>query len=290
MRIGAHMSVAGGVSNAVERAVLHGCEALQIFTKNSRQLLGKPLEPADIRAFRRRVRETGLTPVVSHASYLINLATASPGLRGPTLTAFVDELDRAHDLGLLGVVIHPGVCTTGTEQDGLRLIADAIRFAFTSRPRRKTMVLLEHTAGQGRTLGHRFEHLAAIIELLDGSPLVGVCLDTCHLVASGYDIVSETGYRDTFSTFDRLIGFDRLKVFHGNDSKRPCGSRVDRHEHIGQGCLGLEPFRRLLHDRRFRHLPILIETEKATSVTKPNSIAIDRYDMQNLDTLRSLRL
>jgi deoxyribonuclease-4 len=285
------MSVAGGVSNAVERAVLHGCEALQIFTRNSRQLrLGKPLDPADVRRFRRRINETGITPVVSHASYLINLATASPALRGPTLTAFVDELDRAHDLGLLGVVIHPGVCTTGTEDAGLFLIADAIQFAFKARPRRKTMVLLEHTAGQGRTLGHRFEHLAAIIDRLDGSPLVGVCLDTCHLVASGYDIVSEAGYRETFAAFDRLIGFDRLKVFHGNDSKRPCGSRVDRHEHIGKGCLGLEPFRRLLHDRRFSHLPILIETEKAASVTKPGTIASDRYDMRNLKTLRRLRL
>lgn len=225
----------------------------------------------------------------SGASYLINLATASPALRGPTLTALVDELDRAHDLGLLGVVIHPGVCTTGTEEAGLLLIADAIRFAFTARPRRKTMVLLEHTAGQGRTLGHRFEHLAAIIDQLDGSPLVGVCLDTCHLVASGYDIVSDAGYRDTFAAFDRLIGFDRLKVFHGNDSKRPCGSRVDRHEHIGQGCLGLATFRRLLQDRRFNHLPILIETEKASSITKPGEIEVDRYDMRNLDTLRNLR-
>jgi deoxyribonuclease-4 len=248
------MSVAGGVSKAVERAVLHGCEALQIFSKNARQLLGKPLDPADIRTFRRRIDETGITPVVSHASYLINLATASPTLRGPTLAAFIDELDRAHALGLLGVVIHPGVCTTGTEEAALRLIADAIRSAFKVRPRRKTMVLLEHTAGQGRTVGHRFEHLAAIIGHLNGSPRVGVCLDTCHLVASGYDIVSEAGYRETFDDFNRIVGLDRIKVFHGNDSKRPCGSRVDRHEHIGQGCLGLDPFRRLLHDSRFSHL------------------------------------
>jgi len=283
------MSVAGGVSNAVERAVLHGCEALQIFSKNARQLLGKPLDPADVRTFRRRIDETGIAPVVSHASYLINLATASPTLRGPTLAAFIDELDRAHALGLLGVVIHPGVCTTGTEEAALRLIADAIRSAFKVRPRRKTMVLLEHTAGQGRTVGHRFEHLAAIIRHLNGSSRVGVCLDTCHLVASGYDIVSEAGYRETFDDFDRIVGLDRIKVFHGNDSKRPCGSRVDRHEHIGQGCLGLDPFRRLLHDPRFSHLPILIETEKATSVTKPNSIVVDRYDLHNLDTLRALR-
>jgi deoxyribonuclease IV len=282
------MSVAGGVSNAVERAVLHGCEALQIFSKNARQLLGKPLAPADVRTFRRRIEETGITPVVSHASYLINLATASPALREPALAALVDELDRAEALGLLGVVIHPGVCTSGTEDAALRLIADAIRFAFKARPRRKTMILLEHTAGQGRTLGHRFEHLAAIIEHVNGSPRVGVCLDTCHLVASGYDIVSEAGYRDTFDAFDRIVGLDRLQVFHGNDSKRPCGSRVDRHEHIGKGCLGVEPFRRLLNDPRFSHLPILIETEKAGD-TKPNTIVIDRYDQRNLDMLRRLR-
>jgi len=289
MRIGAHMSVAGGISNAVERAVLHGCEALQIFSKNARQLRGKPLDPADVRTFRRRIEETGITPVVSHASYLINLATASPALREPTLAAFVDELVRAEALGLLGVVIHPGVCTSGTEDAALGLIADAIRLAFKARPRKKTMVLLEHTAGQGRTLGHRFEHLAAIIERVNGSARVGVCLDTCHLVASGYDIVSESGYHDTFNAFDRIVGLERLRVFHGNDSKKPCGSRVDRHEHIGQGCLGLEPFRRLLHDPRFSQLPILIETEKSGN-TRPNVIGIDRYDMQNLDTLRSLRL
>src|SRR5215203_5294422 len=288
VRIGAHMSVAGGVANAVERAVLHRCESLQLFTKNSRQLLGKPLDPSDVRRFRRHIDETGITPVVSHASYLINLATASPTLRPPTLAAFVDELDRAHALGLLGVVIHPGVCVTGTEEAGLQLIADAIRTAFKAHPRRKTMVLLEHTAGQGRTLGHRFEHLAAIIDQLNGSSRVGVCLDTCHLVASGYDIVSEAGYRDTFASFDRIVGFGRLKVFHGNDSKRPCGSRVDRHEHIGEGCLGEEPFRRLFHDARFTGLPILIETAKARGSERPGAIVADPFDVKNLATLRRL--
>jgi deoxyribonuclease-4 len=281
------MSVAGGVSKAVERAVLHRCESLQIFSKNARQLLGKPLDAAEVRTFRRRVEETGLAPVVSHASYLINLATAS-AMREVTLTSFIDELDRAEALGLLGVVIHPGVCTEGTEDDGLRRIADAIRYAFSKRRRQRAMVLLEHTAGQGRTLGYRFEHLAAIIDHLDGSPRVGVCLDTCHLVASGYDIVSEAGYRRTFRAFDRLVGFDRLRVFHGNDSKKPCGSRVDRHEHIGKGCLGIEPFRRLLNDRRFSRLPILIETEKSIN-HRPGTIEVDPQDMKNLDTLRMLR-
>jgi deoxyribonuclease IV len=289
MRIGAHMSVAGGVSRAVERALLHGCEALQIFAKNASQWRGKPLDPAEVRLFRRRIDETGITPVVSHASYLINLATTFPVLREQSIAAFVDELDRAHALGLLGVVIHPGTCTAGTDADALRLIAEAIREAFAARPRRKTMVLLEHTAGQGRTLAYRFDHLAAIIEHLNGSPRIGVCLDTCHLVASGYDIVTESGYRDTFKQFDRLVGIDRLKVFHGNDSKKPCGSRVDRHEHVGQGCLGEEPFRRILHDRRFAGLPILIETEKSWGSEKAGALVADPLDVKNLETLRRLR-
>jgi deoxyribonuclease-4 len=151
-------------------------------------------------------------------------------------------------------------------------------------------VLLEHTAGQGRTVGHRFEHLAAILEHLNGSPRVGVCLDTCHLVASGYDIVSAPGYEHTFTTLDRLVGLERVKVFHGNDSKKPCGSRVDRHEHIGEGCLGLEPFRRLLNDPRFADRAILIETEKTSRSSKPTSIEADPLDVKNLSTLRSLRI
>ena len=289
LRIGAHMSVAGGVSKAVERAVVHGCEALQIFTKNASQWLGKPLDPAEIRLFRRRIEETGITPAVSHASYLINLATTFPVLREQSIAAFVDEIDRAEALGLLGVVIHPGTCTAGPDDEALRLIADAIRVAFRARPRGKTMVLLEHTAGQGRTLGHRFEHLATVITHLRGSKRVGVCLDTCHLVASGYDITTDAGYRDTFEQFDRIVGIERLKAFHGNDSKRPCGSRVDRHEHIGNGCIGREPFRRLLHDERFRGLPILIETEKTHGAEKKGAIVADPLDVRNLETLRRLR-
>ena len=289
MRIGAHMSVAGGVSNAIARAQLHGCEALQIFTKNANQWLGKPLPEEEIRIFRERAEASGIRPIVSHASYLINLATANPALRAQSIAAFIDELDRAEALGLRGVVIHPGTCTSGTEEDALRLIADAIRTAFAARSPGQTMVLLEHTAGQGRTVGHRFEQLAAIIEHLDGAARVGVCLDTCHLVASGYDIVSEQGYEETFNAFDRIIGVSRLVAFHGNDSKRPCGSRVDRHEHIGEGCLGLEPFRRILADSRFAGLPILIETEKSPATGRAGAITLDPLDVKNLDTLRKLR-
>jgi len=289
MRIGAHMSVAGGVSKAVDRAVVHGCEALQIFTKNANQWSAKPLDRSEIRVFRERIEQTGITPVVSHASYLINLATTFPILREQSIAAFVDEIDRAEALGLLGVVIHPGTCTAGPDEEALRLIADAIGMAFKARPRARTMVLLEHTAGQGRALGHRFEHLAAVIGHLRGSRRVGVCLDTCHLLASGYDIATEAGYRDTFEQFDRLVGIDRLKVFHANDSKKPHGSRVDRHAHIGEGCVGLEPFRRLFHDPRFAGLPILIETEKSKGAEKRGVVVEDPLDMKNLGILRRLR-
>jgi deoxyribonuclease-4 len=283
------MSVAGGVSKAVDRAVVHGCEALQIFSKNASQWKSKPLEPLEVRAFRRRVEETGISPVVAHASYLINLATSFPLLRERSIAAFNEELDRAEALGLLGVVVHPGTCTAGSEDDALRLVAQAIRAVFKARPRRKTIVLLEQTAGQGRTVGHRFEQLASIIEQSNGAPRVGVCLDTCHLVAAGYDIVSESGYRETFAALDRIVGLERVKLFHANDSKRPCGSRVDRHEHIGRGCLGLEPFRRLLHDERFAVLAMLIETEKATRSERGGTIVADPFDVENLATLRRLR-
>ncbi len=283
------MSVAGGVSKAVDRAVLHGCESLQIFSRNASRWAAPPLDPAEVRRFRARIDETGITPVVSHGSYLINLATTFPALRELSRTALIDELDRADALGLLGVVIHPGTCTAGSEDDALELVAASIRAALKARPRRSTMVLLEHTAGQGRTVGHRFEHLAAIIDRLDGSPRVGVCLDTCHLVASGFDIVTDQGYADTFAALDRVVGLARVKVFHGNDSKKPCGSRVDRHEHIGQGCLGLEPFRRLLNDPRFADLPLLIETEKSAGTWKAGAILEDPLDRKNLDTLRGLR-
>ena len=289
LRIGAHMSVAGGVSKAVDRAAAHGCEALQIFTKNGNRWLGKALDPTDVRRFRARLEETAIRPAVSHASYLINLATTFDPLRRQSIDAFIDELDRADALGLLGVVVHPGTCTAGSEEEGLRLIAAAIGEALAARAGSQAMVLLEHTAGQGRTLGYRFEHLAAIIDHLDGSHRVGVCLDTCHLVASGYDIVTDAGYCETFDAFDRLVGLGRLKVFHANDSKKPCGSRVDRHEHIGRGCLGEEPFRRLLHDPRFDGLPLLIETEKSPGSSRPGSIVLDPLDVQNLDTLRRLR-
>ena len=284
---GAHMSVAGGLPRAVERAVVHRCDALQIFAKNANQWRGRELPREEIREFRAKVRAARIGPVVSHASYLINLASTNPVLRQQSLDAMGDEIDRAEALGLLGVVLHPGAYTIGSEADGLTLIADALLDLLRARRRGKTMVLLENTAGQGTTLGATFEQLASIVARTGDHRRIGVCLDTCHLLAAGYDVSTPEGYASTFKQFGRLIGFERLKVFHMNDSKKPLGSRVDRHEHIGQGHLGLEPFRRIVNDRRFRDLPMLLETAKAEG--KPTGpIAIDPLDEQNLSTLRSL--
>jgi deoxyribonuclease-4 len=185
--------------------------------------------------------------------------------------------------------MHPGSYTSGTESAGLKLIADALAAILAARPGGKTRLLLEHTAGQGTNLGHRFEHLAEIIDRLGGSPRVGVCLDTCHLLAAGYDLCSEEGYRDTFRQFGRIVGFSRLKAFHLNDSKKPLGSRVDRHEHIGKGCLGIEPFRRLVNDPRFAKLPMLLETPKLDTPDSRRRGDADPFDRANLELLESLR-
>jgi deoxyribonuclease-4 len=281
------MSVAGGLPRAVDRAIVHRCEAFQIFAKNANQWRGRTLPRQEIREFRAKVKAFGLGPVVSHASYLINLATTSAALRQQSLDAMGDELDRAEALGLLGVVLHPGCYTIGNEAEGLTLIAEGLLELLRARRRGRTLVLLEHTAGQGTALGATFEQLASIIAKMDDHRRVGVCLDTCHLLASGYDLCSPQGYASTFAQFGRLIGFDRLKVFHLNDSKKPLGSRVDRHTHIGQGHLGLEPFRRIVNDPRFQRLPMLLETPKEEG-RSPTRIEVDRFDEQNLAMLRSL--
>jgi len=185
------------------------------------------------------------------------------------------------------VVLHPGCYTAGNEGDGLELIASGLLELLRARRRGKTMILLEHTAGQGTALGATFEQLASIIAKMNDHRRVGVCLDTCHLIASGYDLCSPEGYASTFKQFGRLVGFDRLTAFHLNDSKKPLGSRVDRHEHIGQGCLGLDPFRRIVNDRRFGGLPMLLETPKEEH-RSPRLIEVDRFDERNLNTLRGL--
>ena len=282
------MSVAGGLPNAIARAQLHECEALQIFTKNASQWRARPLPDDEVAAFRLAARNSGIAPIVAHASYLINVATANPGLRAQSIAALGEELDRAEALGLLGVVLHPGARLATAEHVAVELVVTALAQVLSERPKGKAMILLEHTAGQGSAMGATFEQIAAMLNGVRSKKRLGVCLDTCHLLAAGYDLCSEDGYAATFERFEALIGFDRLKVFHVNDSKKPCRSRVDRHEHIGQGCIGLEPFRRLVNDPRFDHLPMLIETEKSDTREKMR-VTPDPLDVMNLETLRRLR-
>jgi deoxyribonuclease-4 len=281
------MSIAGGLPRAIDRAVAHGCDALQIFTKNASQWRGKPLPPEQILAFRACAAAAGIAPVFSHASYLINLASANRGLRRQSIEAMTDELDRAEALGLFGVVLHPGCYTDGNPLRGLTLIADALSGLLRARPGGKTMILLEHTAGQGTSLGATFEEIAAIIDRMKGHVRVGVCLDTCHLVASGYELALTADYEETFRRFERIVGLDRLRLFHLNDSKKPPRSRVDRHTHIGEGFVGIKAFGRLVNDPRFRTVPMLIETPKSERTSR-DAIAVDPLDEKNLRTLRGL--
>jgi deoxyribonuclease-4 len=279
--LGAHLSVAGGVVNAVHSAVRLGCGTVQIFTKNSNQWVGKPFGPGEPAAFRKELRRAGLKFATSHDSYLINLATAEPTLWRRSIEAFVDEVDRAEALGLTYLVTHPGAHVGCGEEAGLVNVARALDQVHERRPTARVKVLLELTAGQGSCLGHRFEHLATILELVAESKRLGVCFDTCHVFAAGYPLETDAEYAATMTEFDRVIGLRRLKLFHLNDSKKPLGSRVDRHEHIGRGQLGLEAFRRLINDPRFRKTPMILETPKEDDAGNP-------MDPVNLATLRGL--
>jgi len=280
MLLGAHMSVSGGVDRSVERAVETGCRTMQIFTKNANQWSAPPLDPAAVTRFREALAASGVAPVVSHDSYLINLASPDPALLRRSRAAFRDELDRAETLGLMGVVTHPGAHVGRGEEEGLERIGGELKRMLADTAAYGVMILIENTAGQGSSLGWRFEHLAWLIEICEGHPRLGVCLDTCHLHAAGYDMTSDAAFRKTFRDFDSIVGLDRLRVLHMNDSVKPLGSRVDRHTDIGQGTLGPEPFRRVMRSTKFGSIPKILETPKGD-----DPVAADRA---NLDTLRRL--
>jgi deoxyribonuclease-4 len=275
------MSIAGGLLNALLAAEAHGCSAVQLFSKNASQWKVPELSEEDIRLFRRHLRRTRLRQPIVHDSYLINLASPNEELSRRSLEAFVIEMERAERLGCRYLVAHPGAFIDTDEETGLRRVAAALDEVHRRCPGFRVQVLLETTAGQGTTLGHRFEHLARILALVADPGRLGVCFDTCHVFAAGYALAPEKEYRATFRAFDRVIGLGRLRAFHVNDSLKPQGSRVDRHAHIGRGQLGLEPFRLLVNDPRFRNRPMVLETPKEED---------DNNDMDavNLATLRGL--
>jgi len=275
------MSIAGGYYKAVNAAASFGMDCVQIFTKNNNQWRAKPLSDEDIQLFREALDESGITHPVAHDSYLINLASPDPALWQKSLDAFVIELQRAEALGLIGVVMHPGSYVKSSEEEGLEKIVQAIDEAHRQTKGFETQILLETTAGQGTNLGHRFEHLGYIFDHVEQPERMGVCVDTCHIFAAGYPIIDPKDYKATMKEFDQLIGLDRIRAFHLNDSKKEFGSRVDRHEKIGDGFLGLEPFRNLLNDRRFAKVPMYMETPKG----EEDGEALDAI---NLATLRGL--
>ena len=260
--LGAHMSISGGFDKAIERGHELGCQCVQLFTKNNNQWKANGLSRADRLAFDQAKERCRIEYVIAHASYLINLASPDESLWKKSLDAFVLELRRAEHLGIPYLVLHPGAYTSSSERAGLRRVARALNETHRRTRRLKAKCLLENTAGQGTCLGHRFEHLAAILAQVKAPERLGICFDTCHAFSAGYPLQTREGYADTMRQLDDLVGLEHVKAIHLNDSKRPLGSRVDRHEHIGRGFMGAKSFTCLLSDARVNGIPMYLETPK----------------------------
>ena len=279
MPLGAHMSTSGGVEQAMRRGQSIGCETIQLFVANPNRWKSPPLEDEDIDRFRTAETETGIRPVVAHDIYLINLGSPDRELWEKSINAFQDELERCARLGLPYLVMHPGSHMGAGDEAGLKRIAAALDILRERAPQVAVKVLLETTAGQGTNVGYRFEHLAQIMALVQDKNWLGVCLDTCHIFGAGYELRTREDYGETWRQFNAVLGLDQLHCIHLNDSKGCLGCRLDRHEHIGKGQLGLQPFRFLLNDPRLRHLPMVLETPKGPDM---------KEDVENLAVLRSL--
>ncbi len=274
--IGAHLSTKGGLHTVFERAAALNVSAVALFAKNSNQWKGKELTDDDCALF---AAKRHLKPVFTHASYLINLATTNKEFHRKSIAAMMDELDRAERLGIRAVVLHPGAHMGAGPKAGIDQIARSLDRIHTALPNQRVVTLLETSAGQGSCVGCSFEELGQIIKSVDDRKRVGVCFDTCHVFASGYDLRTHDVYERTVDEVERYVGLKNIGLFHLNDSKKPLGSRVDRHEHIGDGQLGLDAFRFVLNDERFRGIPKLLETPKKIE---------HESDRRNLATLRSL--
>jgi deoxyribonuclease-4 len=259
-----------------------GCDTIQIFTKSNRQWRAKRLDDKEVQAFKASLAATGIGPVVAHDCYLVNLAAPRMAVWKKSVKAFQEELERAERLDIPYLVTHPGSHAGAGEAEGIRRVAEALNLLHAALPSHRVQILLETTAGQGSSLGYRFEQLAEILARVEQADRVGICLDTCHVFAAGYDIRSPEGYRKTVEDLAACLGLERMKAIHLNDSRGRLGSRVDRHEHIGEGQLGLAPFRHLLNDPRLRCLPMILETPKDDDFV--------RADRRNLSRLRRLFL
>jgi deoxyribonuclease IV len=277
--LGVHVSVAGGLATAVERATELGCTAIQIFVKNASQWRGKEMTDAEAEGFRSAHAASRVGPLLAHASYLINLCTSAPDLVEKSRAALADELVRCARLGVGGLVVHPGAHVGAGEDAGIECAAASLDAILEAVPDVPTRVLLENTAGQGSRLGYRLEHLARIRSLVARPERVGVCLDTCHAFAAGYAIHEQAGYEDFLAEIEELLGLDALGGFHLNDSVRPFNSRRDRHAHIGKGEIGLDAFARILQDPRLATVPMVVETDPGDGM---------KHHKRDLRTLRRL--
>ncbi len=276
--LGAHVSIAGGLHNAPHNGKAGGCEVVQIFTRSRNQWGTRKILPGEVEAFRLAQEETKVRVVCAHDGYLINLASPDKALFRKSWVALLEETRRCDLLGIPLLVAHPGSHVGSGEGKGLARIAEALNRIFDRSPDGKVTICLETTAGQGTSVGHRFEHLAHILDRVENEDRMDICLDTCHIFAAGYPIKTREGYRETMKTFDDVLGLERLRVIHMNDSKKDPGSRVDRHEHIGRGRIGKEAFGFFLNDRRLARVPKILETPKASPLD----------DRRNLKRLRSL--
>jgi deoxyribonuclease IV len=277
--LGAHQSIAGGTPRAIERGLEAGCRVVQIFVKNSNRWVGRPLERPEALAFRSAARGAKFSRVVAHTSYLINLASPVAELRRQSIGALVEEIERCQKLGIPDLVYHPGAHCGEGEIAGVARIAASLDEVFDRTGGARVRILLETAAGQGSCVGHRFEHLRDILGAVRVNRRVAACFDTCHVHAAGYDIVTREGYLETIAAFDRTVGLSRLAAIHVNDSKKPRGSRVDRHEHIGHGTIGRAGFRNLMTDPRLAGIPKFLETPKDDTLVA---------DRRNLAILRRL--
>ncbi|MCA9251255.1 MAG: deoxyribonuclease IV [Phycisphaerales bacterium] len=281
-RFGSHMSVAGGLENAFDDAVRVGCDCLQIFVKNQKQWTAKPLTDEAIDKYKAAEAQTGIGPVVAHSSYLINLGSPKAEQFQKSVDALTDELERCEALGVGGLVLHPGAHMGEGVDAGIKRIADGIDQAHKRTAGFNARILLESTAGQGTAIGHDIKQLGAILESIQAPERVGICLDTCHLFAAGYDLRDEGEYDKMVAELKKHVGLKRVECIHTNDSKGECGSHLDRHEHIGKGKIGLAGFRNLLNDKRLAHAIRILETPKGVDGRNAD------YDKINLGKLRRL--
>ena len=283
--LGAHMSIAGGYYKAIASGVQETCDCVQLFTKNNNQWKAKLITDDDAERFHQQLDIHHITHTLSHASYLINMGSPKDELWRKSIDAFIIELQRADQLRIPYVVVHPGASTTSTEAEGISRIAEALNEVHRQTKGISSQCLLETTAGQGTNLGWNFEQLAEMINQCQNPDLVGICADTCHMFAAGYNLCDEAAYHDIWEEFDKLIGLEKMKAFHLNDSKKEFASRKDRHEHIGQGHMGLTPFRFLINDPRFEGVPMYLETAKGDADGEYEGMS---WDAANLKVLRGL--